>query len=623
MDMLENCTLDDTGEGAPATEAAPRSSEIEAGQASIAGKLGKSAAIGAVAINLTACGGASSDSSAGGSATSGGGATGRVTQEEIKPETDAQAARFALHASLSVSPQDISDLKAIGYEPWLDRQMDATNAQSAAGFFESRGFNRIDTNNYYSRTQPADAMIWSQLMAGGSGVRKRIALALSEFFVVSLNSVDSLIWRSQGMGAYWDMLNNRAFGNFRDLLEDVSLAPVMGVYLNTRGNRKADARTGRVPDENFGREIMQLFSIGLHDLNIDGTDKTDASGQPIETYDNEDVTGIAKVFTGYDLDFSETTMHPHPSGSNWEIPDPDVAVRPMTADASKWRYPRNESFHSPEEKSFLGTTIPAGTGPAESLAIALDTLFNHPNVGPFFGKQMIQRLVTSNPSPAYVTRVAQAFNDDGTGKRGNLRAVFKAILLDEEALSDSGLSDPRFGKLREPMLRYIQWARTVGVQSASSKWDIGSTESSTYGLAQSPLRSPSVFNYFRPAYFSNNSQAAANDMVAPEFQLVNETTVAAYLNFMQQVIRGKGSRSNDVKPLYSAEIAIAHDRTALLDRLDLLLTGNQMMEATRSEILSVLEGIDVTQASPEQDKLNMIYIAVMLVMASYDYLIQR
>ena len=621
--MLEDITLDHTGASAPESEAAPRSSEIETGQASIAGQLGKAAAVGAVAINLAACSGASADSSAGGSATSGGGATGSVTQEEIKPETDAQAARFALHASLSVSPQDISDLKAIGYEPWLDRQMDAANAQSAAEFFESRGFNRIDTNNYYSRTQPADAMIWSQLMAGGSGVRKRIALALSEFFVVSLNSVDSLIWRSQGMGAYWDMLNNRAFGNFRDLLEDVSLAPVMGVYLNTRGNRKADERTGRVPDENFGREIMQLFSIGLHDLNIDGTDKLDGSGQPIETYDNEDVTGIAKVFTGYDLDFSETTMHPHPSGSNWEIPDPDVALRPMTADASKWRYPRNESFHSPEEKSFLGTTIPAGTGPAESLAIALDTLFNHPNVGPFFGKQMIQRLVTSNPSPAYVTRVAQAFNDDGTGKRGNLRAVFKAILLDEEALSDSGLSDPRFGKLREPMLRYIQWARTVGVQSASGKWDIGSTESSTYGLAQSPLRSPSVFNYFRPAYFATNSQAAANDMVAPEFQLVNETTVAAYLNFMQQVIRGKGSRSNDVKPLYSAEIAIAHDRTALLDRLDLLLTGNQMMEATRSEILSVLEGIDVTQASPEQDKLNMIYIAVMLVMASYDYLIQR
>lgn len=621
--MLDDITLDPTGLSAPESGAFPRSAETETRQDSIAGTIGKSAAIGALAVNLAACGGASADGAGGGSATSGGGATGSVEQDERKPETDAQAARFALHASLSVSPQDISDLKQIGYEPWLDRQMDATNVQSAAEFFESRGFNRIDTNSYYSRTQPADAMIWNQLMAGGSGVRKRIALALSEFFVVSLNSVDSLIWRSQGMGAYWDMLNDRAFGNFRDLLEDVSLAPVMGVYLNTRGNRKADARTGRVPDENFGREIMQLFSIGLHDLNIDGTDKLNGSGQPIETYDNEDVTGIAKVFTGYDLDFSETTMHPHPSGSNWQIPDPDVAMRPMTADAGKWRYPRSESFHSPEEKSFLGTTIPAGTGPAESLAIALDTLFNHPNVGPFFGKQMIQRLVTSNPSPAYVTRVAQTFNDDGTGKRGNLRAVFKAILLDDEALSDSGLSDPRFGKLREPMLRYIQWARTVGVQSASGKWDIGSTDSSTYGLAQSPLRSPSVFNYFRPAYFSTNSQAAANDMVAPEFQLVNETTVAAYLNFMQQVIRGKGSRSNDVKPLYSAEIAIAHDRAALLDRLDLLLTGNQLMAATRSEILTVLEGIDVTQASPEQDKLNMIYIAVMLVMASYDYLIQR
>lgn len=621
--MLDEDRRDRTWEAAPEIGTAQTPDTTGEPDGHLASTLGRTAALGALATGLSACGGGGADGSSASGETSASSFFSSAPRAVAKPETDAQAARFALHASLSVSPQDIESLKDIGYEPWLTRQMDAANALSAADFFESRGFNRIDANHYYSRTQPADAMIWNQLMAGGSGVRKRVALALSEFFVVSLNAVDSLIWRAQGMGAYWDMLNARAFGNFRDVLEDVSLAPVMGVYLNTRGNRKADARTGRVPDENFGREIMQLFSIGLHELNIDGTDRLDGSGQPIETYDNDDVTGIAKVFTGYDLDFSATTMHPHPTGGTWEIPGPDVAIRPMTADASAWRYPRSESFHSPEEKRFLGTTIPAGTGPAESLAITLDTLFNHPNVGPFFGKQMIQRLVTSNPSPAYVTRVAQAFNDDGTGTRGNLRAVFKAILLDEEALSDSGLTDPRFGKLREPMLRYIQWARTVGVQSASGKWDIGTTDSSAYGLSQSPLRSPSVFNYFRPAYFSNGSQAAANAMVAPEFQLVNETTVAAYLNFMQQVIRGKGARSNDVKPLYAAEIAIAHDRPALLDRLDLLLTGNQLMAATRSEILGVLNGITVTEASPEQNKLDMIYIAVMLVMASYDYLIQR
>ena len=589
-------------------ESANRTSEI----------VGKSAAIGTLAAGLAACGGGGTEGSS-----PGGGNAGVPPIEVLKPQTDAQAARFALHASLSVSPQDISNLRQNGYEAWLSSQMDAPNSQTAAEFLASRGFNRIDENNHYSRTQPANSMIWAQLMDGGSGVRKRIALALSEFFVVSLNSVDSLIWRSQGMGAYWDALNDRAFGNFRDLLEDIALNPAMGVYLNTRGNKKADARTGRVPDENFGREVMQLFSIGLYALNQDGTEQLDSSGRPIETYENDDVTGIAKVFTGYDLDFSETTLHPNPTGANWQIPEPDVATRRMTADASKWRYPRSESYHSPEEKSFLGTTIPAGTGATESLAIALDALFNHPNVGPFFGKQMIQRLVTSNPSPAYVERVARTFNDDGMGKRGNLRAVFKAILLDEEALSDHGLSDPRFGKLREPMLRYIQWARTVGVESASGNWDIGNTDSSSNGLAQSPLRSPSVFNFFRPGYFPTNSQASANGMVAPEFQLVNETTVASYLNFMQQVIRGKGSRSNDVKPVYSAEIAIAHDPTALLDRLDLLLTGQQLMEATRSEILAVIEGMAVTEASPKQDKLNMIYIAVMLVMASYDYLIQR
>ena len=579
----------------------------------------RTAGVSAAALATAACG---SEGSGGVFGIGGSGTDGTSPLLEAEA-TKAQAARFVLRASLSATENDIATVENHGYEFWLDRQMDAKNAQSAKEFFEAKNFNRLDRDELYFRSWPADAMIWSQLFSGGSGVRKRIALALSEFFVVSTNGVENLIWRSQGMGAYWDALNFHAFGNYRELLEAITLMPVMGTFLNTLGNRKADAATGRVPDENFGREVMQLFSIGLYQLNLDGTVKRDGAGNPIETYTNEDVTGISKVFTGYDLDFSQTRMHPNPNGASWEIPEWDVAMRPMTADPAKWRWSRGEDYHAPEEKRFLGTVIPSNTGAKASMRMAINTLAEHPNVAPFFCKQMIQRLVTSNPSPAYVRRVAQVFEADAKGKRGNLRAVFKAILLDEEALSDTSYADPRFGKLREPMLRYVQWGRTFDLRSESGKWDIGTTDHPVWSLGQSPLRSPSVFNFFRPGYAATNSQTAANDMVAPEFQLVNETTVAAYVNFMSQVIRGRGWHSRDVQPRYRQELAIAHDSVKLLDRLDLLLTGGQLTGASRDAILPALDSLTVTQSSSEEDKLKRIHIAVLLVMSSYDYLIQR
>ena len=581
----------------------------------------RTAGVSAAALATAACGGGGSGGS--GSPTGGGGGGGTPAPTVIKPETDAEAARFLLRSALSASATAIADIRERGYEPWLDREIARAPAATAESFFAQQNFNRIDSERLFFSTSSARAMIWKELLSGGDPVRKRIALALSEFFVVSLDGVENLIWRSQAMGSYWDTLMEHAFGSYRKLLEAMTLTPAMGAFLNTLGNRKADASTGRVPDENYGREVMQLFSIGLYELNIDGSTKLDGAGNPVETYDNDDVAEIAKVFTGYDLDFSQTTMHPNPSGASWEIPEPDVATRPMTADPSKWRRPQAEGYHSAEAKSFLGTTIPAGTGASETLKQALDTLANHPNVGPFFGKQMIQRLVTSNPSPAYVERVASVFNDDGSGKRGNLAAVFKAVLLDEEALSDAGLSNAGFGKLREPMLRYIQWARTAAVESDSGDWDIGDLGNPTSALGQSPLNSPSVFNFFRPGYTATNSQAAANNMVAPEFQLVNETTVAGYINFMYQAVRGEGYRSRDVKPRYTAELGIAHDSSALLDRLDLLLTANQLTSATRQAILDALNSLTVTQTSPDADKLQRIHIAVLLVLASYDYLIQR
>lgn len=575
----------------------------------------RAASVIAMASAVAACGGGSG----GGGGNTGGGNPPVVV---LKPQTDAEAARFILRASMSASTAAIADVRSRGYEAWLDSQMSLANDQTAEQFFATSGFDAIDSNTYYFNDNIGDRMIWKQLMQGNSGVRKRVALALSEFFVVSLNALD-ILWRSQAIGYYWDTLNARAFGNFRDLLQDMALNPAMGVFLNSLGNRKADPATGRVPDENFGREVMQLFSIGLFELNLDGTQKTGAGGAPIETYDNDDVSGIAKAFTGYDYDYTGVSLTPEPGGGGWQVPAASLVRRAMTADPAKWRWPQSESFHSSEAKSFLGTTIPAGTSAAETLRLTISALFNHPNVAPFFGKQMIQRLVTSNPSPAYVQRVATVFNNNGSGVRGDLRAVFKAILLDQEALSPTTLADFRFGKLREPMLRFVQWGRTFGASSTNGLWEIPNLSDSSDRLGQSPLRSPSVFNFFRPGYVPLNSSASTNNMVAPEFQIVNESTVATYVNFMNLAIDGRGWWLGDVRASYTGELAIAHDAPALLDRLDLHLTGRQLAQSTRDTILTALNAEAVTPASDTATKLRRIHIGVLLVMSSNNYLIQK
>ena len=582
-------------------------------------KTARLAGVSAAALAVAACGGGGGSGASGGTAT-GGGTSPTPQPVARKPQNDAEAARFLLQASFAVGTGAIDQLKADGYEPWLDRQMSASNSQSAAQYFSSRGFDRVDDNRYFDNAGIGDQMIWSQLLSGGSSVRKRIALALSEFFVVSLGGIN-LTWRGPAIGEYWDILNRNAFGNFRDLMEDITLNPAMGVFLNTRGNRKADPRRGRVPDENYGREIMQLFSIGLFELNADGTRRL-SGGEPIETYDNDDVTGIAKVFTGYDFDYTGivTTLAP---GTTRQIPDAAYTRQPMTADPSRWQRPRSEGYHSEEEKTFLGLTIPAGTNAVDTLKMALDHLFQHPNVGPFFAKQMIQRLVTSNPSPAYVGRVAAVFDNNGSGVRGDLRAVFKAILLDDEALDPANVTNPYFGKLREPMLRFVQLGRTFGVRSVSGDWDLRDFSDAARGLGQSPLRSPSVFNFFRPGYFPNGSQAEDNDLLAPEFQLVNETSVAGYVNFMERAVEVSGFQFRDLELDYSAEIDLADNAGALLDRLNLLLTANQLNSSIYDTILSAMEDVTIDATSTREDRLRRVHIGVLLVMASTDYLIQK
>ena len=565
----------------------------------------------AAAAALAACGGGSGGGGSGstGSASTGDGAgslsalaTTATAQTYVytKPQNDAEAARFLLQAQLSASEADIADVSAKGYLPWLGEQFDAAPTLTGWAWIASKAYNAVDT----------DGMIWQQLMTSRDSLRKRMALALTEVFVVSANDIGSN-WPQYMMAQYWDMLVAGVTGNFRTLLEAVTLNPAMGFYLNTRGNQKENPQ-GRQPDENYAREVMQLMTIGLYQLHGDGTVKTAADGTPIESYTLDDVTNLARVFTGYELDILAAEKNAFtPPGQTYSYDSNAWTQRPMALTASR---------HSMLEARFLGATVPANTEARTALRIALDTLCNHPNTGPFIGRQLIQRLVTSNPSAAYVKRVADVFADNGAGVRGDLKSVFAAVLLDNEARSPAGLTDPNFGRLREPMLRLVQWGRSFGPVSSSGLWKIGNRSDAAGSLGQSPLRSPSVFNFFRPGYVPPSSAVASAGMVAPEFQLVNETSVGGYLNYMQNTVIPRNSQ--DVNASYTAELALAPDPGALVRRLNLLLAANQLSPATVNVIVAAL-GTTVTASSSEANKLARIYAAVLMVMAAPDYLIQK
>ncbi|MDO5626284.1 MAG: DUF1800 family protein [Pseudomonadota bacterium] len=508
--------------------------------------------------------------------------------------TAAEAARFLQQAQFSASDAEISAVQQKGYGAWLDEQMRAPISQTGWDWLQQR--RRANGN------RNVDHMIWKQLIDGRDAVRKRVALAWSEIFVVSVEGVDT-IWNEFAMAAYWDLLNTHAFGNYRQFLEALSLNPAMGFYLNTRGNRKADARTGREPDENYAREVMQLFSVGLYQLNTDGSPRAGGA----ETYNNEDVSNLARVFTGYRLSKNYSEYRD----------DPATFREPMVLNAAD---------HASESVRFLGKDLPATDGTAR-LKAAMDVLASHDNVGPFMGRQLIQRLVTSNPSRAYVGRVAAAFNNNGAGVRGDLRAVTRAVLLDPEARQDPSLKPPTWGKLREPMIRFVQWARTFSATSSDSRWVVRNLSSASDALGQSPLRSPSVFNFFRPGYVAPGIQSVARGLTTPEFQITNENSVTGYINFMRSVIergldggRDGGEANSILQPNYSRELTLVEDPAALVARLNLLLTAGQLSATTVTTIRNAIATLSTDTPARRNQR---VWAAILLVMACPEYLVQK
>ena len=531
------------------------------------------------------------------------------------PPSAADAARFLTQATYGASDASIGQVRSSGYSQWIDQQMILPAPPGHQADVEAR-LAQLKLSNPTATLNPQDFYYsyWDQAITGPDQLRQRMKLALSEIFVISLTDTNV---DARGAASYYDMLGANAFGNFRTLLEQVSLHPMMGVYLTWLGNQKEDPATGRNPDENYAREVMQLMTIGLSQLNQDGSVKTDNSGRALPTYTADDISGLAKVFTGYSY-FSTAPSNGTFRGGSKNV---DATVRSMIA------YP---TFHSTSAKTFLGVTIPASpvANPSGDLKIALDTLFNHPNVGPFIGKQLIQRLVTSNPSPAYVSRVAGVFNNNGRGVRGDMAAVVRTILLDPEARGASNAADVNFGKVREPMIRVANWARAFGATSQSGEFLIPSTSANT-SLSQSALTSPSVFNFFRPGYSPPNTRVGNAGLVAPEFQIVDEITVAGYLNTLQTTVDvGIGNTVNgarDVRSAYTAEIALADDTGALADRIGLLLMNGKMPAALRARIVEATNAISLPASGTTRTTalLNRAKLAAYMTMASSDYLVQR
>ena len=543
-------------------------------------------AIGA-ALLLAACGGGGE----GGAPAASAPATGAVAAPqtpivvvEAKP-TAAEASRFLHQATMGATRAEIDAVAGKGYAAWLDDQFAMARATTHWDWLVAGGYNV--SGNMFNEAG-FDAAMWRQLIAEPDQLRQRVGMALLEMLVVGVGGIGST-FRQFGMAAYVDILWDRAFGNYREILDAVTTNAAMASFLTFMGNRKENAKTGAQPDENYARELMQLFSLGPVQLNMDGSVRM-SGGNALETYGPADVSGLARVFTGLTW-----------SGSDNLTPD-------------RWRNPlvMNASWHETGASSFLGATV-SGEGVA-AIKTALDTIFAHPNLPPFVSKQLIQKLVTSNPSPAYVGRVSATFADNGKGVRGDMKAVIRAILLDSEARGAAALSSTTAGKLREPIMRMTAWARAFKVASPSNAWGFGDTSSTTTRLGQSPGRSGSVFNFFRPGYVPPATKIAEAGLLAPEFQLANEQSVVGYVNYMQILV---GMGAGDAKADYTDILAKATDTAALVDEVNLLLAAGQLSAAT---LQTIRTAVDSVSAAAANGPINRVGIAILLTLAAPEFL---
>ncbi|MFN0129591.1 MAG: DUF1800 family protein [Verrucomicrobiales bacterium] len=617
------------------------------------------------------------------------------------PIAESDAIRFLQHATFGLSRTDtngdsqldaVAEVQSLGYAGWIDRQMNEAVTPKTLLRPQITQFN-LDYPDSDGDISEDDNEIfrfwWKAAVTGPDQLRQRIAFALSQILVVS--EMGPLDENATAVTSYYDLLVEEAFGNFRSLLERMTLHYSMGRYLDMAGNRKANPATGRTANENYAREILQLFTIGLKRLHPDGTIVLGPTGLPVETYNQDVVVGFANNFTGWNSDTAtEETFYRQ------------RYTRPMTL---------SQNDHEQAEKLLLESSVlPARNDATRDLADAHDQLFHHQNIAPFISRQLIQRLVTANPSPGYIYRVTRAFEDDGTGVRGNLGAVVRAILLDYEARSLTVAQQPGFGHLREPVLRVTHALRALGGRSMSQGkpmansagspkyvpnpaydsaarsqtvppylppltappspgWDFGSTSA----FSQTPLRAPTVFNFYEPDYVFSGA-TGTNGLVSPEFQITAETTVAGFANWIYELTRnGRGANTNwdntawqtmdavnpptaidlagtiyryntttvngvaypetprasaegpDIQLDLAVEKSLAYSEDALIDRLNRLLLGNAMSPELRTSLRTYLGAMSrrVGGTNEINDRATRAADAVYLIILSPEFSVQR
>lgn len=587
------------------------------------------------------------------------------------PFDDAEAARFLAQATFGPTDADIAHLRAVGYNNWFNEQFAAPTSSmmtyynwvTGAGpgqLHEQAGSNTTLREAWFLGAlggpdpQPGIAIHTDQL-------RQRMAFALSEIFVVSDQNA-TLGLNPNSLMSFYEILINNAFGSYRTMLEQVTLHPAMGTYLSMISNPRADLTKNVHPDENYAREINQLFSVGLVKLNADGTPML-SGGQPIPTYTQATITAFAHVFTGwtfYDCTPSDAdeflACDNYVEGIPWQTPMAAFAPFHDNGTDAKNDLAIKQLLAYPGAQN--GGVVPNNGTPQQDLTFALDNIFKHPNVGPFISKQLIQRFVTSNPTPQYVGRISAVFDNDGTGVRGNLKAVIRAILLDAEARGGHYARPTTYGKLREPLLRLTHFWRAMGARHVcGTDYPVGNltehyanqpyryagyfswgVDDAIYGdgVAQAPVSAPSVFNFFKPSYVPSGEMSAAG-LLGPEFQMdtdsINVKSTQSAVNKAWNFditdpcsgVYREGqvmiNRAQDLALAGNANGGPTDRATKLVDTYNLRFMSGQMSPYMRQVLLDDLDLISSTDSADWRQR--RISRALLLIMTSPEYMIQK
>jgi uncharacterized protein (DUF1800 family) len=514
-----------------------------------------------------------------------GAATSNAVNASIYVTTVATAARLLDQATFGPSLASINQVQSIGVDAWIMQQFNTPDTPLA----------NIPTPlpavclSANTPTNCEESEWWQTVLTGPDQLRQRVAFALSEIFVISSDTDNATT-----ITYYHNSLAQDAFTNFYTVMHDVTVSPGIGAYLNMLNSNKAP--TGEIPNENYARELMQLFTIGLNTLNADGTLQLDGSGNPIPTYTQSQVQEFAAAYTGW-------TYATASGGVPTKFPNntPNY-LAPMVA---------VESAHDSTAKTLLnGTVLPAGQTAEEDLQGALTNIFNHPNIGPFVCKQLIQHLVTSKPSPAYVARVSAVFANNGSGVRGDMQAVIRAILEDPEARAGDTDATYDGGHLREPMLWMTNFMRAVGFTNTDANGSYFSLSNYSNNLSERPYRSGSVFNFFPPSYVIPQTT-----LTAPEFDLENSATAILRLSLADSFVNNKITSFNiDLSATSPLGQLAAASPGQMVDMLGTIFMHGQMPSDMRSEIISAIGGLSTAQQ---------VRVATYLVITSSQYKIMH